>query len=142
MNFGPAESAFSIGSIRRCERRWGRLGEAVFLRNRGIGAGDQQRDCDNLGHSTVHEFLVGTFGCDQLFASADQMYWCSVHTGCFNAAVSIGSFRKRLPVAAKIALVTAGTTAEVPASPIPPGDSGLWTIWTSTIGASLMRRIW
>jgi hypothetical protein len=41
------------------------------------------------------------------------------HTGCFNAAVSTGSCRKRLPVAAKIALVTAGTIAEVPASPIP-----------------------
>jgi integrase/recombinase XerC len=31
----------------------------------------------------------------------------SNHAGCFNAVVSIGSFRKRLPVAAKIALVTA-----------------------------------
>ena len=34
------------------------------------------------------------------------------HSGCLGAALSIGSFRKRLPVAAKIALVTAGTTAE------------------------------
>ena len=67
---------------------------------------------------------------------------CSVHTGCFNALVSIGSFRKRLPVAAKIALVTAGTMAEVPASPIPPGGSKLWTMWTSMAGASFMRRIW
>jgi hypothetical protein len=65
-----------------------------------------------------------------------------VHTGCFNAAVSMGSFRKRLPVAAKIALVTAGTMAEVPHSPIPPGGSKLWTMWTSMAGASLMRRIW
>ncbi len=64
------------------------------------------------------------------------------HTGCFNAAVSTGSCRKRLPVAAKIALVTAGTIAEVPASPIPPGGSELWTMWTSTAGASFMRRIW
>jgi len=39
------------------------------------------------------------------------------------ASVSIGSFRKRLPVAAKIALVTAGPMAEVPGSPIPPGGS-------------------
>jgi hypothetical protein len=65
----------------------------------------------------------------------------SVHAGCYNAVVSIGSLRKRLPVAAKIALVTAGTMAEVPASPIPPGDSGLWTMWTSTAGASFIRRI-
>src|SRR6266851_7033604 len=66
----------------------------------------------------------------------------SVHTGCFNAVASIGSFRRRLPVAAKTALVTAGTMAEVPVSPIPPGGSELWTMWTSTAGASFMRRIW
>jgi hypothetical protein len=40
--------------------------------------------------------------------------------------VLIGNFRKRFPVAAKIALVTAGAVAEVPASPIPPGGSELW----------------
>jgi hypothetical protein len=50
------------------------------------------------------------------------------YVGCFNAVVSTGSFRRRLPVAAKIALVTAGTMAEVPGSPIPPGGSELWTI--------------
>jgi hypothetical protein len=49
-----------------------------------------------------------------------QLQWCSVHTGYFNALVPIGKFAKRLPVAAKTALITAGTTAEVPASPIPP----------------------
>jgi hypothetical protein len=36
-----------------------------------------------------------------------------VQTGSFNAAVSIGHFRKRLPVAAMVALVTAGAMAEV-----------------------------
>jgi hypothetical protein len=61
------------------------------------------------------------------FAARYAPQWCSVHTGCFNALVSIGKFRKRLPVAAKTALVTAGRTAEVPASPIPPGGSKLWT---------------
>src|SRR5262249_29900489 len=45
------------------------------------------------------------------------------HSGCFNAAASTGIMRSRLPVAAKIALATAGTIAEVPASPIPPGGS-------------------
>ena len=64
-----------------------------------------------------------TFG-RQVFAGALS----SVHTGCFNAVVSTGSFRKRLPVAAKIALATAGTMAEVPASPIPPGGSELATM--------------
>ena len=60
----------------------------------------------------------------------------------FSWLLSIGSLRKRLPVAAKIALVTAGTMAEVPASPIPPGGSVFPTIWTSTAGASLIRSIW
>jgi hypothetical protein len=32
--------------------------------------------------------------------------------------------------------------AEVPASPIPPGGSELWTMWTSMAGASFMRRTW
>lgn len=56
-------------------------------------------------------------------------------------ALSIGSFRTRLPVAAKIALVTAGITADVPGSPTPPGASALLTRWTSIKGASLMRSI-
>jgi len=37
----------------------------------------------------------------------------------FKTDVSIGSLRRRLPVAAKIALVTAGGSADVPGSPIP-----------------------
>ena len=37
---------------------------------------------------------------------------------------SIGSVRMRLPVAAKIAFVTAGATAAVGASPRPPGGFG------------------
>ena len=43
----------------------------------------------------------------------------------FNAVLSTGIFRRRLPVAAKIALATAGTMADVPHSPIPPGGSEL-----------------
>jgi hypothetical protein len=35
----------------------------------------------------------------------------------------MGILRSRLPVAAKIALATAGTMAEVPHSSIPPGGS-------------------
>jgi hypothetical protein len=62
---------------------------------------------------------------------ADAEAQSSVQDGCFNTVGSTGSFLRRLPVAAKIALVTAGTMAEVPASPIPPGGSGL-----------LMRGIW
>src|SRR5258707_12296531 len=38
----------------------------------------------------------------------------------FSESVSIGSLRKRLPVAAKIALVTAALTMAVGASPTPP----------------------
>jgi hypothetical protein len=44
-------------------------------------------------------------------------------------------------VAAKIAFVTAETFAEVPCSPMPPGGSEPWTMWTSTAGASSMRNI-
>jgi hypothetical protein len=56
-------------------------------------------------------------------------------------ALSIGSFRIRLPVAAKIALATAGITADVPGSPTPPGASVLLTRWTSIKGASWMRNM-
>src|SRR5262245_58082694 len=56
----------------------------------------------------------------------------------FRALAVTGSLRTRVPVAAKMAFVTAGTTAEVPASPIPPGDSPLCTMCTSTAGASLI----
>src|SRR5258708_24889951 len=45
------------------------------------------------------------------------------HPGKLRTLVSIGRIRKRFPVAAKIALVTAGMIAEVPGSPIPPGGS-------------------
>src|SRR5262245_24369201 len=77
-----------------------------------------------------------------LRCKASLFVTASSHTGCFNTVVSTGRFRKRLPVAAKIALATAGTMAEVPASPIPPGGSELWTRWTSMAGASSMRSIW
>jgi hypothetical protein len=43
----------------------------------------------------------------------------SAHAGRFNAVVSIGILRRRFPEAAKIALATAGTMADVPVSPIP-----------------------
>jgi hypothetical protein len=66
----------------------------------------------------------------------------STHTGCFSTLASTGILRRRLPVAAKIALATAGTMAEVPHSPMPPGGSELWTMWTSMAGASFMRSIW
>jgi hypothetical protein len=41
----------------------------------------------------------------------------------FSESVSIGRLRRRLPVAAKIALVTAALTMAVGASPMPPGVS-------------------
>jgi hypothetical protein len=50
------------------------------------------------------------------------------YAGSFRAVRSTGIFRKRLPVAAKIALATAGTMAEVPHSPIPPGGSRFCTM--------------
>src|SRR5207302_7168422 len=53
----------------------------------------------------------------------------------FSRPASIGRVRMRLPVAAKIALVTAGATAAVGASPIPPGGSALFTRCVSITGA-------
>ena len=50
-----------------------------------------------------------------------------------------GSLRIRRPVAAKIALVTAGASAEVPGSPMPPGAASLCTKYTLMAGASLIR---
>src|SRR5260221_11565879 len=57
----------------------------------------------------------------------------------FSSLVSIGSVRMRVPVAAKIALVTAGATAAVGASPKPPGDSALFTRCVSMTGTSFIR---
>src|ERR1700730_12825942 len=53
---------------------------------------------------------------------------------------STGSLRRRFPVRAKIAFTTAGAIVDVPGSPIPPGSSLLSTMWTSTAGASSIRR--
>jgi len=50
-----------------------------------------------------------------------------------------GELADALPVAAKIALVSAGMTAAVAVSPIPPGAAVLLTMWTSTAGISWMR---
>jgi hypothetical protein len=46
----------------------------------------------------------------------------------------IGSERKRLPVAAKTALTSAGAIGGTPGSPIPPSLSPLWIIETSITG--------
>lgn len=70
------------------------------------------------------------------------MIWPRCHAGCLSVAASTGIFRSLLPVAAKIAFAIAGTIAEVPGSPIPPGGSSLSTICTSMDGASSIRSIW
>jgi len=53
----------------------------------------------------------------------------------------IGSRRRRVPVAAKMALVIAGTIGEVPGSPVPVGAASLSTMLTLISGVSLMRAI-
>jgi len=80
-----------------------------------------------------------TMRCSTVSVRSREKRSVHVHADCFNAVLSIGSLRTRLPVAAKTALATAGTTHEVPASPIPPGGSVLATMCTSTVGASFMR---
>ena len=58
----------------------------------------------------------------------------------FSRAGSMGRRRMRTPVAAKIALQTAGAIGGVPGSPTPPGAAPLSTMWTSTRGISFMRN--
>ena len=49
----------------------------------------------------------------------------------------------RLPVAAKIALHSAGANGGTPTSPIPPGTASLSTMWTwVSRGAAFMRATW
>jgi len=52
--------------------------------------------------------------------AAVRVYRCTVFA---DGALSTGILRKRFPVAAKIALETAGTIAEAPHSPVLPGGS-------------------
>jgi hypothetical protein len=55
------------------------------------------------------------------------------------SSARIGSFRRRFPVVAKIALQIAGAITGTVGSPMPVGASVLCTIWTSIGGASFMR---
>ena len=47
---------------------------------------------------------------------------------------AIGSLRRRVPVAANMALQSAGATRATDGSPIPPGAASLLKRWTSTVG--------
>src|SRR6266849_10192954 len=61
--------------------------------------------------------------------------------GYARSSARMGSRRIGLPVAAKMALHTAGAIGGVPGSPTPPGASPLSIICTSALGASLMRTM-
>src|SRR5262245_12041266 len=87
----------------------------------GIHETGRKQQCDTA-QGDGYAFIL-CHGCSSVLSRR-----VDAHAGCFNAAVSIGIFRSRLPVAAKIALATAGTMAAVPHSPIPPGGSELATI--------------
>ena len=52
----------------------------------------------------------------------------------FSEFISIGRLRRRLPVAAKIAFVTAALTMAVGASPMPPGASAFLIKCVSATG--------
>jgi hypothetical protein len=93
-----------------------------------------QEGIDRLVHA---EFRNNVIGLDPGMRAHDQAP--------FKPAASMRRHRaaacaKRLRVAAKTALATAATMADVPASPIPPGGSELWTMWTSMAGASWFAR--
>ena len=57
----------------------------------------------------------------------------------FSEFGSNGRLRRRLPVAAKIALFTAALTMAVGASPMPPGASAFLIKCVSTVGTSSIR---
>src|SRR6266849_2520608 len=59
--------------------------------------------------------------------------------GYAKSSARMGRRRRRLPVAAKTALQTAGATTGKPGSPLPVGSSLLMTRCTSTLGISVMR---
>src|ERR1035437_4020782 len=59
----------------------------------------------------------------------------------FNCSGRMGRLRTLFPVAAKIALATAGAIGGVPGSPTPPCFSVLGTMYASIRGASFMRTI-
>src|ERR1700732_639367 len=58
-----------------------------------------------------------------------------------NSLARIGSRRMRFPVAAKIALASAGATGGTPGSPTPVGFTVLGTMCTSIFGDSKIRSI-
>src|SRR6202035_3671456 len=71
----------------------------------------------------LHILPVACSKRSRIHRGAIARHWSSAHpnrilfvdySDCFNAAVSTGILRSRLPVAAKIALVTAGTMHDVP----------------------------
>ena len=64
---------------------------------------------------------------------------CSGTANQVSECAAIGRRRRRFPVAANIALQTAGATGGTAASPIPPGSSLLGTRYTSSAGISLPR---
>jgi len=95
-----------------------------------------------LGQDRSEDGLIGlmrSIHVDVLLYS--QAFLRAVHPGAFNNAESMGIFLSLTPVAAKIAFATAGTMQDVPVSPMPPGGSALFAIWTSICGISLMRSI-
>src|SRR5258706_8574292 len=72
-----------------------------------------------------HQYDRGNDGGGEQKSSAYRT--CRAHADFLPAKISrsIGSLRSLIPVAAKMALQTAGGAAVVPVSPIPPGASSL-----------------
>lgn len=84
----------------------------------------------------------GTGGRDQKRQSANDPPCASPHCTAQAALRSwfiSGNVRIRLPVAAKIALSTAGAATAIVGSPTPPQKSPVGTTTTSTFGISSMR---
>src|ERR1700722_20272479 len=110
----------------------GRGAEHVFshggkrIQRAVIGAG-----ADGDVRERVDLLLPGGLIADQAGEQEERFY--------AKSSGRIGSLRRRLPVAAKMALATAGIMVGVLASPMPPGAAWLGTMYTSTTGISSMR---
>ena len=113
-------------SLGRCaEHGFGHGGKRIERAVIGAGANGDVRERVDL-------VLPGGLIADQSWKQEERFY--------AKSSGRIGSLRNRLPVAAKMALATAGIMVGVLASPIPPGAAWLGTMCTSTTGISSMRR--
>jgi hypothetical protein len=114
----------------------------------GLPSGEPDVDANGVDRAQIRAMLRLTP--EQRLRAAEEFIESALEIRELNAAASvvgdqarsslrIGSRRMRFPVAAKIALHTAGAMGGTPGSPQPVGAASLCTMCTSTVGISFMR---